>query len=274
MPSAASVRDPWRSAHTPGERRGDQHADRERRELDAGQHRVVALDALEVEDEHEHQREARQPVDERRGGRGGEQPVAEDRRGRASARARGARSARTPAAARRRRSARRSRPGRSSPRGRPWRRRARGPVRPIDERGRCPRGRARAACPAWRARAGRARPRPRRRAPSGTLNQNTHCQRDRDERAAEHRPEHEADRGDHRVRAHREAELLAREGVRDERGGVGEQERGADALQDPPQDQLRAVGREAGAERGRGEHEEAADVGVLAAEQVGQPARA
>ena len=48
----------------------------------------------------------------------------------------------------------------------------------------------------------------------------------------------------------------------------------ADALDDPPQDQLRAVGREAGAERGEREHEEAADVGALAPEQVRQPARA
>ena len=60
---------------------------------------------------------------------------------------------------------------------------------------------------------------------SGTLNQKTHCQRDRDERAAEHRADHEPDRGDHHVRAHRDAELLARERVGDERGGVREQER-------------------------------------------------
>ena len=97
--------------------------------------------------------------------------------------------------------------------------------------------------------------------------------RDRDERAAEHRPEHEPDRGDHRVRPHREAELLARERVGDERGGVGEQERGADALEDPPQDQLGAVLGEAGAERGEREGDEAADVGLLAAEEIGQPAR-
>ncbi len=40
--------------------------------------------------------------------------------------------------------------------------------------------------------------------------------RDRDERAAEDRAEHEADRRDHRVRPHREAELLARERVGDD----------------------------------------------------------
>jgi hypothetical protein len=61
---------------------------------------------------------------------------------------------------------------------------------------------------------------------------------DRDEHAAEHRPEHEPDRRDHRVGAHRQPELLARERVRHERGGVGEQERSANALKDPPQDQL------------------------------------
>ena len=43
-----------------------------------GGDRVVALHALEVEDEDEHQREAREAVDERRGGRGGEEPVLED----------------------------------------------------------------------------------------------------------------------------------------------------------------------------------------------------
>ena len=97
--------------------------------------------------------------------------------------------------------------------------------------------------------------------------------RDRHERAAEHRPEDEADGGDHRVGPHRQAELLAREGVGDQRGGVGEQERAADALEDPPQQQLGPAAREAGAERGEGEDDEAADVGLLAPEQVGQPAR-
>ncbi len=78
--------------------------------------------------------------------------------------------------------------------------------------------------------------------------------RDRDQRAAEHRADHQADRGDHRVGAHRQAELLARERVGDDRGRVGEQERAADPLEDPPQDQLRAVGGEPGAERRQREH--------------------
>ena len=81
---------------------------------------------------------------------------------------------------------------------------------------------------------------------------------DRDQRAAEHRAEDEADGGDHRVGPHRQAELLARERVGDERGRVGEQERAADPLQDPPQQQLGAAAREAGAERGEREDSEAA----------------
>ncbi len=62
-----------------GRGRGDQHPEGQRGELDAGQDRRVALDALEVEDEHEHQREPRQSVGERRSRGGGEQAVAEDR---------------------------------------------------------------------------------------------------------------------------------------------------------------------------------------------------
>src|SRR5690242_10681210 len=90
--------------------------------------------------------------------------------------------------------------------------------------------------------------------PSGTLNQETH-------------------RGHHRVRAHRQAELTAREGVGDDRGGVGEQERAADALQDSPEDQLGAAAREARAERGERKCQEAAHVGLLAAEEVREPPR-
>ena len=67
---------------------------------------------------------------------------------------------------------------------------------------------------------------------------------DRDERAAEHRAEHEPDRGDHRVGAHRQAEFLLGEGVGDERGGVGEQEGRADALQDPPARSARSASAE------------------------------
>ena len=73
---------------------------------------------------------------------------------------------------------------------------------------------------------------------------------DRDQGAAEHRAEDEADRGDHRVGPHRQPQLLAREGVGDQGRAVGEDEGAADPLQDPPEDQLGAVGGEAGAERG------------------------
>ncbi len=68
------------------------------------------------------------------------------------------------------------------------------------------------------------------------------------------------------------AELLTREGVGDQGRAVGEDEGAADPLQDPPEDQLGAVGREAGAERGGSEDEEGADEGRLAAEQVREPA--
>ena len=80
--------------------------------------------------------------------------------------------------------------------------------------------------------------------------------RDRHQRAAEHRPDHEPDRRDHRVRAHRQPELLARERVGDQRGGVGEQERAADPLHDAPQDQLGPAGGEAGAQRRQPEQHE------------------
>ena len=70
---------------------------------------------------------------------------------------------------------------------------------------------------------------------------------------AEDRADDEADGGDHDVGAHRDPELLAREGVGDERGGVGEDQRGADALQDPPHDEVGAADREPGAERSGGD---------------------
>ena len=89
---------------------------------------------------------------------------------------------------------------------------------------------------------------------------------DRDQHPAEDRSEDEADRRDHRVRPHRQAELALREGVGDERGGVREQEGGPDALDDPPEDQLGPVAGEAGAERGEGEDDEAGDVRPLAPE--------
>ena len=196
-----------------------------------GGDRVVALGALEVEDEHEHQREAREAVDEggaawprRRAGSGRSS-------GRASARGRGARSARTAAAARRPRRARRRRPGRSSRESPPREIPSTRPVSPTTKVDRARAGRSRARVSGL---ASSRRISPPQSAPSERerdVEPEDPVPGDRDERAAEHRADHEADGGDHRVRPHRQAELLARERVGDQRGGVGEQERAADALQ-------------------------------------------
>ena len=163
--------------------------------------------------------------------------------------------------------------GRSSPRCPPRERPSTRPVSPTTNTAVPEQVVAAHARPAWRARAARARAQTEPASAERDVEPEDPVPGDRDERAAEHRPDHEPDRGDHRVRAHREAELLARERVGDQRGGVGEQERAADPLQDPPEDQLRPVGREAGAQRREREDHEAADVGLLAPEQVGQPAR-
>jgi hypothetical protein len=93
---------------------------------------------------------------------------------------------------------------------------------------------------------------------------------DRHERTAEDRSEHEADGRDHRVAAHRKAELLLGKGVGDEGGGVGEDERGTDPLEDAPEDEDRRIRREAGAEGGYGEQDEPAHVCALAPEQVAE----
>jgi hypothetical protein len=85
--------------------------------------------------------------------------------------------------------------------------------------------------------------------PEGDVEPEDPRPRDRDERSAEHRPDHEADGGDHHVRAHREAELLLRERVGDERTRVREQEGAADSLHDAPHDQLGAAAGEACAQR-------------------------
>jgi hypothetical protein len=95
--------------------------------------------------------------------------------------------------------------------------------------------------------------------------------RDRHQPAAQDRPDDQPDGGDHRVGPHGQPELLAREGVGDQGGGVGEQEGAAHALHDPPEDELGTAAGEAGAERGQREDHEAADVGVLSPEQIRQP---
>ena len=79
IPSAASIREPRRSAQIPAS--GEETSI----PIAIGVSLMPAvigsspMHALEVEDEDEQQREARQAVDERGGGRGGEQPVLEDR---------------------------------------------------------------------------------------------------------------------------------------------------------------------------------------------------
>ena len=139
--------------------------------------------------------------------------------------------------ARRPRSARRSRPGCSSPRDRPSRAPSTNPVSP-NRNVSC---RARRSCgprSSLSARAGsyhaHALPNQRQR----DVEPEHPVPADRDQRPAEHRADHEPNRGDHRVGPHRQPELLARERVGDDRGRVREQERAAHALQDPPHDQL------------------------------------
>ena len=124
-----------------------------------GGDRVVALGALEVEDEDEQQREAREAVDE--GGARSRRRTGGSRRssGRASARGRGARSARTAAAGRRRRRGRRSTSGSFQPERPPLEMPSTRPVRPATNVARAEQVEAAHACRAWPARAGRARPR-------------------------------------------------------------------------------------------------------------------
>jgi hypothetical protein len=63
-------------------------------------------------------------------------------------------------------------------------------------------------------------------------------------------------------------------GVGDDRRRVGEQERAADALNDPPQDELGPVAGESGTERGQCEQDEPQDIGLLAPELIREPAGA
>ena len=194
-------------------------------------------DALEVEDEHEQQREAREAVDERRAGGGGEHAVLEDREVEHRRAPAALDQHERPAAAPRRRPAPPITTGSFQPEMPPLETPSTSPVSPATKTAVPSRSSPRTGS---RLASSRRTSAPQS-APSEAerhVEPEDPVPRDRDQRAAEHRPEHEADRGDHRVRAHREAELLAREGVGDERGGVGEQERAADALEDPPQDQL------------------------------------
>ena len=105
---------------------------------------------------------------------------------------------------------------------------------------------------------------------SGTLNQNTQCQEIATSAPPSTGPSTSPIAATIVLAPIARPELLLGEGVGDERGGVGEDEGRADALQHAPEDQHRRVGGEAGAERGEREDDEAADVGALAPEQVAE----
>ena len=127
----------------------------------------------------------------------------------------------------RRRPGPRSRAGRSSRRCRRARsrRRARSGRR---RRWRCRAGRARAPRRALRARAGRARPRARRASASGTLNQKTQCQEIATSAPPSTGPSTRPTAATIVLVPIARPSCSLREGVGDERGGVGEQERAAD----------------------------------------------
>ena len=251
IPAAASAPGAMAVGVGAGQRRGDQHAQRERRELDAGQDRVVAQRALEVQDEDEGQREAREAGQERGAGRGGEAAVGKERE----------------VEHRRRRTALDDQERRKQDGGE-HERDDRVRVVPADDpAARDPIGQTGEAHHEgdrpWPVEAvldfGRDELAQHERRPQRAGDPERHVEPedpvpgDLDQRAAEHRPEDEADARDHHVGAHRDAELLAGEGVGDQRAGVGEQQRAADALHDPPEDQVGAAGREARAQRGGGE---------------------
>ena len=227
-----------------------EHADRHRRELDARDDRVVALRPLEVEDEQEHQGEPREAVDEG-GARGGrEQLVAEEREVEHRRRLRAARS-RTKSGSSTTAAARPTITSRVVPAGEPALRNAEHEPGEADHVRRwCRPGRGRAPCRRPESSCRTSTPRGAERCAERDVEPEDPGPVDRDERSAEHRPDDEPDRGHHRVRAHGEAELPAREGVGDERRGVREQEGAADSLQHAPEDQVGAAACEARAERG------------------------
>jgi hypothetical protein len=253
-----------------GDRRGDQHSDRHRRQLDAGGDRVVSLGPLVIEDEDEHQREAGEAVDEGGAAGGGEEAVAEDRE--VEHRRRAAVLDQHEERQQDRRDEERADhqtvvPARDAA--------ARDPVDESGEADHEGQGAGEVEAADGVALGELAQ---RVGGPGAAQQGKRHVEPedplpgDRDQGAAEHRADHQPDRGDHRVGAHRQPELLAGEGIGDEGGAVGEDEGAADPLQDPPEDQLGAVGGEAGAERGGGEDREGRDEGILAPEQVGEPA--
>ena len=229
-----------------GDRRGDQHPDRHRRQLQPGEDRVVPLRSLVVEDEDEHQGEAREPVQEGGRGGGGEEAVLEDRQ----VEHRGA-------------DARLDQDEERQQEGADYQADDHGGLvpagqatagDPVDEPGQPDHEGERAGDVEAAVGVGGRQLAQDEGGPEGAEQGDRHVEPedplpgDADQRAAEHRADHQADRGDHRVGAHRHAELLAREGVGHEGGAVGEDEGAADSLHDPPEDQLGAVRRESGAE--------------------------
>ena len=205
--------------------------------------RVVALRALEVEDEEEHQREAREPVDERGAGGRREQAVAEDREVEHRRACAALDRPRRAAAGCARRRGRRSRRGSVQPDEPPLEIAEHQAGQADDERRSSRAGRGRARRRAGPARAGRAPPTARPSRPSGTLNQKTHCQEIETSAPPSTGPSTSpiaatimfvpiarpsCSRGNASVTS---AAALANRNAR------------ADALQDPPQDQLRAVRR-------------------------------
>ena len=115
--------------------------------------------------------------------------------------------------------------------------------------------------------------------PNGTETRNTRRHSMGASTPPSSRPRNDAaDRGD-AVDAHRLAALAGREGVGQDRAGVGEQERAADALQDPHDDDPQNA-RHPGQERHRqqdreqGEHGEAEVVHLDPAVDVAHPAQA
>src|SRR4051794_35763713 len=108
--------------------------------------------------------------------------------------------------------------------------------------------------------------------PSGTLNQKTHCQEMDTSAPPSTGPSTRPIAATIVFVPMASPSWRLGKGVGDQRGGVREQERGADALEDAPHDQLRAVAREARAQRGQREGQEAAEVGLLAAEEIREPA--
>ncbi len=255
----------------PRQRRGDQHPDRHRGELDAGRDRIVALGALEVEDEDEQQRKAREPVDERGPGCRGEEPVAEDR----EVEHRGA------AAVLDVDEERQQHGGGDQPadhqRPIPTGDAALGdaidePRQSRDEGGGSNQVEAALGVLLGELMQHEASPQGAQKAERDVEPEDP-VPGDRDQHASEDRAEHQPNRRHHRVGAHRQPELPFREGIGDQGRGVGEDERAGDPLHDPPEDQLGPAGGESGAKRGSREDQKCPHVGALAAEQVGEAPR-